>query len=154
MKRDDDDQKKLGLYDFVNAIQQDQSMEFFDNLNDTNKKAYRYSRYMIHRALSMNVVYSPIVNFIQKFSSIPDRLHYMFLANIIPRKKQYSKYIKGSKETKYEKWLIDLIAKHFNISKKESIDYLEIYYAHDKEELKNICQMYGIEPKQIKTLKL
>ena len=65
-KKTEKKEKKLGLFDFLNAIQQDQSTEFFDNLSDGDKKQYKYSKYMIHRFLSMNVHYSPIVNAVQK----------------------------------------------------------------------------------------
>ena len=92
-KKTEKKEKKLGLFDFLNAIQQDQSTEFFDNLSDGDKKQYKYSKYMIHRFLSMNVHYSPIVNAVQRFTSIPERAHYLFLTNLIPRKKQFNKYI-------------------------------------------------------------
>lgn len=149
-KKTEKKEKKLGLFDFLNAIQQDQSTEFFDNLSDGDKKQYKYSKYMIHRFLSMNVHYSPIVNAVQRFTSVPERAHYLFLTNLIPRKKQFNKYIKSKKEAKYESWLIDLLAKHYSVSKKEAVDYLEIFYKQNKSELVRICEMYGIERKQIK----
>lgn len=147
-------EKEKELFDFLNGIYTDQTSEFFDNLTPSEQKKYKYARYMIHRFLSMNVNYSQVVNVLQRFSSIPDRAHYLFLANMLPRGKQYNKYVKGSKDEKYEKWLVELVAKHYHISTTEAVQYLEIYYTHDKGGLKALCQLYGVDPKQLKKAKL
>jgi len=123
-------------------------------LNDTDKKKYKYSRYMMHRFLSMNVNYAPIVNALQKYPNIPDRAHYQFLTNILPRGKQYNKYIKGSKDEKYENWLVELVAKYYQVSKVEAITYLEIYYTQNKDGLRELCEKYGVDKKQLKQAKL
>lgn len=146
--------KGKDLFEFLNGIYTDQTSEFFDSLTDTEKKQYRYARYMIHRFLSMNVNYSQVVNLIQQYSAIPDRAHYLFLVNMLPRGKQYHKYVKGSKDEKYEKWLVELVAKHYHVSISESIEYLEIYYQSNKAALRELCSLYGIDSKQIKKAKL
>jgi hypothetical protein len=102
----------------------------------------------------MNINYAPIVNELQKYTNIPDRAHYQFLTNILPRGKQYNKYIKGSKDEKYEKWLVELVAKHYQVSKVEAITYLEIYYTQNKDGLRELCEMYGIDKKELKKVKL
>jgi hypothetical protein len=142
------------LFDFLNGITTDQSTEFFDNLNDAEKKKYKNSRYMLHRFLSMNVNYSQVVNAVQKYSAIPDRAHYLFLTNMLPKGKQYNKYIKGEKDERYETWLVELVAKHFNVSKVEAIQYLEIYYTQNKDALIMLCKNYGIDSKTLKKAKL
>ena len=142
------------LFDFLSGITTDQSMDFFDNLNDAEKKKYKNSRYMIHRFLSMNVNYSQVVNALQKYTSVPDRAHYLFLTSMLPKGKQYNKYIKGEKDEKYESWLIDIVAKHYNVSKVEAIQYLEIYYTHNKDALIMLCKSYGIDSKTLKKAKL
>jgi hypothetical protein len=147
-------EKGKELFDFLNAITADQSMQFFDGLNDADKKKYKYSRYMLHRFLSMNVNYAPVVNVLQKYPNIPDRAHYQFLTNILPRGKQYNKYIKGSHDEKYETWLVELVAKHYQVSKVEAITYLEIYYTQNKNGLRELCEKYGIDKKQLKQVKL
>ena len=147
-------EKGKELFDFLAAVTADQSMQFFDGLTDTDKKKYKYSRYMLHRFLSMNVNYAPVVNELQKYPSIPDRAHYQFLTNILPRGKQYNKYIKGSKDEKYEKWLVELVAKHYQVSKVEAITYLEIYYTQNKDGLRQLCEKYGIDKKELKKVKL
>lgn len=147
-------EKGKDLFEFLGGITTDQTPEFFDNLNDTEQKKYKYNRYMIHRFLSMNVNYAPVVNELQKYSSIPDRAHYLFLTNILPRGKQFNKYIKGSRDTKYERWLVELVAKHYMVSTVEAMQYLDIYYAHNKVSLRELCEKYGIDKKTLKQAKL
>jgi formate dehydrogenase maturation protein FdhE len=142
------------LFDFLNGITTDQSKAFFDNLTDVEKKKYKTSRYMIHRFLSMNVNYAQVVNALQQYSNIPDKAHYQFLTGMLPKGKQYNKYIKGDKDERYEAWLVQLVAKHYSVSTVEASQYLDILYSHNKEELKTLCKSYGIDDKQIKKLKL
>ena len=68
-------------------------MCFYDDLSEEEKKKYKYSRYMIHRFVGMNPNYLPIVNEIQKYTELPDRSHYQFLVSLIPKDRQFYKYI-------------------------------------------------------------
>ena len=153
MKKTNGNQGKE-LFDFIAGITENQTTEFFDSLTESERKKYKASRYMIHRFLSMNSNYLPVVDELQKYTGIPDRCHYLFLTNILPRGRQFNKYIKGNKEGKYEKWLVDLVAKHFHVSTVEAIQYIEIYYLHDKSGLRELCEKYGIDKKQLKQAKL
>jgi hypothetical protein len=142
------------LFDFTNAIHADQSAEFFDNLTEAELKSYRNSRYMINRVISMNHDYAGIVNAIQKYTSIPERMHYLFYTNILPKKKQFNKYIKSAAEDKYEDWMVSLVAKHYAVSRSEAVEYIEIFYLQNKDELRELCEKYGIDQKLIKKVKL
>lgn len=152
MKKTDSASKDL--FGLLDGIYTDQSVKFFDALSDAEKKVYKNSRYMINRFISMNPAYAPIVNAIQSYTSVPERAHYLFLTHMLPKGKQYNKYIKGTKDDKYESWLIDIVAKHFNVSQNEAIQYLEIYYKTDKESLVVLCRQYGIDSKTLKKAKL
>jgi hypothetical protein len=142
------------LFDFIAGITENQTTEFFDSLTESERKKYKASRYMIHRFLSMNSNYLPVVDELQTHTGIPDRCHYLFLTNILPRGRQFNKYIKGDKEGKYETWLVDLVAKHFQVSTVEATQYIEIYYLHDKSGLRELCEKYGVDKKQLKQAKL
>ena len=142
------------LFELLNGIYTDQSQEFFDALTDAEKKTYKNSRYMINRFISMNPAHAPVVNVIQKYTNIPERAHYLFLTHMLPKGKQYNKYIKGSKDDRYESWLIDIVVKHFNVSRTEAIQYLEIYYTSNKEALVMLCKNYGVDSKTLKKAKL
>jgi len=139
------------LFDHINTIYQEQKKNYFSSLTDGDKKTY--SAYMVNRFLSMNIHQLPLVNEIQKYN-IPDENHYLFYATTVPRGKQYNKYVKAAKETKYEEWLVDLVAKHYCVSQVEAISYLEIYYKDDKSALRSLCEKYGVDPKIIKKAKL
>lgn len=142
------------LFDFVNGIQLDQTMDFYDSLSESERKNYRGSRYMINRFLSMNVHYAPLVNEIQKRGTIPDRSHYQFLVNCLPKGKTYDKYVKADKYSAYELWLVELVAKHYQVSKTEARVYIRILYEQRPEELRELCKAYGIEDKELKKVKL
>jgi len=139
------------LFDHINEIYQSQKKNYFSTLDDGEKRTY--SAYMVNRFLSMNIHQLPLVNEIQKYT-LPNEAHYLFLATTIPRGKQYNKYVKAVKETKYEEWLIDLVAKHYCVSQVEAITYLEIYYRDDKPALRELCEKYGIDNKILKKAKL
>jgi hypothetical protein len=139
------------LFDHINEIYQSQKKNYFFTLDDGEKRTY--SAYMVNRFLSMNIHQLPLVNEIQKYS-LPNEAHYLFFATTIPRGKQYNKYVKAVKETKYEAWLVTLVAKHYCVSEIEAISYLEIYYRDNKSGLRELCEKYGIDPKAIKKVKL
>jgi len=151
---DKNESKSMGLFDFLDGIYTDQRIDFYDSMSDRDKKGYKNSKYMMHRFLSMNTHYLPIVNEIQKYTQISGRAHYQFLTNIIPRGKQFNKYIKSKKKDKYETWLIELVSKHYEISINEATTYLDIFYKSNKSGLKELCQKYGVDKKQLKKAKL
>lgn len=137
------------LFDHVNAIYA-AGPSYYRELGESDRKSY--SMYMINRFVSMCPDYLPIVNEIQKYSGLLDNgSHYLFFAEILPRRKQFHKYIKASKEIKIEPWLLELLAKHYWVSTKEAADYVEIFLQskEGKVELQNICGLYGIEEKKV-----
>jgi len=146
--------KSKELFDFINGITADQSTQFFDTLTEGERKKYKNSRFMIHRFLSMNPNYLPVVNEIQKYTNVPDRAHYLFFTGILPKGRQFNKYIKGDKDEKYPTWLVQLVANHYHVSTKEAIEYVEIYYAQNKKSLRSLCELYGIDSKLLKEAKL
>ena len=139
------------LFDHINEIYQSQKKNYFSTLDDGEKRTY--SAYMVNKFLSMNIHQLPLVNEIQKYT-IPNEAHYLFYATTIPRGKQYNKYVKAAKETKYEDWLIALVTRHYCVSEDEAKSYLDIYYKDDKPALRLLCEKYGIDPKIIKKAKL
>ena len=139
------------LFDHINAIYLEQKKNYFSGLDDGEKRTY--SNYMVNRFLSMNIHQLPLVNEIQKYT-LPSDVHYLFFATTIPRGKQYNKYVKAAKETKYEDWLIDLVAGHYCVSQDEAKSYLDTYYNDGKQALRELCEKYGVDPKVIKKAKL
>jgi hypothetical protein len=143
--------KAKGLFDHIDAIYTNQKSDYFISLSDADKKSY--NNYMVNKFLSMNPHQLPFVNELQKYTLSPE-LHYAFFSRVIPRGKQFNKYIKGKKESAYETWLVDLVRGHYNVSTAEATDYLDIFYKDNKGELRTLCQMYGKTEKEIKKVKL
>jgi hypothetical protein len=147
------DIKKSNIFQFIDEICVTQSPSYFNNLSMEDKKLYKTSKYMINRFVSMNPYYTPIVNYLQRHSNIPDKLHYLFLSQMIPKKKQFNKYIKKqSKE--YDPAIIKIVSTHFKVSFSESCKYIDIYYSKDIEGLKLLCRRYGMGDKEVAKIKI
>lgn len=140
------------MFDHLNAIYTDKRIDYFDDLEEKDLKTY--NQYMLNRFISMNPTQALVVDEIQQYYPIPDRAHYQFFADALPRGKRFDKYIKPTKKVEYKEWVVELIAKHFEVSKKQAVDYLDIYYSQSKDSLKTLCEFYGKTPKDIKELKL
>lgn len=139
------------LFDHINHIYEVQSPDYFDTLSDGDKKTY--SVYMVNRFLSMNPHQLPLINYIQSHSLTPEQ-HYRVVAGVLPRGKQFNRFIKGAKEEKYEPWLVSLVARHFLVSESEAIEYIEQLYGTNVGELSQIARMYGTSEKFLKKAKL
>ena len=143
------------LFDHIKAITSEQNPNYWETLDEGDKKTW--SNYMIHRFLSMNSDWIEVLSEIQPYTQVlePKQL-YLALIGLIPKGKYYLKYTKGKGENKYEKWLVELIVREFMCSTKEAEEYLEIFYStrEGRENIKYICEQYGIEKKQITKLKL
>ncbi len=145
--------KTKSLFDHITHITSKQTKNYWENLTDADRKTW--SNYMVHRFLSMNMNWTDLVNEIQKYKLEPKDLYRLY-TEILPKGKQWLRYTKGKKTMKYQRWLLEIVAKYYESSLNEAHDYLEIYYSTEqgKAELKSILQKYGVEPKEIKKLKL
>lgn len=56
----------------------------------------------------------------------------------------------------YPNWLINIVANHMDVSKREAYDAIEMYMLTEGGmlELGEICKKWGIEPKKIESLGL
>ena len=117
----------------------------------TEDEQKKFSPFIINRWLSMDKDFLEIVNFFQKYSigTLEPREVYKWYCDVLPKGKRFNKYIKGKRDKKYNKEMINIISNHFECSKLQTKEYLEII---EKEELKNILKIYGIEAKTIKRL--
>lgn len=142
-------------FDHVTAIYTNQSLDYFDQLDEKEKKAF--SPYMINRIISMTPEYLEVVNEFQKYlGQVGGRETYLFYSQILPKQRMYSKYVKGSKETEVDFWVVELIAHHHQISREDAKYYISIMRKSEdgKTALKNIMAAYGTDPKKIKKVKL
>ena len=113
-----------------------------------------YNSYMVNKWLSMNSNVTEIINFIQKYYSLDKKIHYKMLSDILPKQKLFSKYIKGNKVDKFNPELVTLIAKHYEVSKKEAKVYIDLYKhtSSGLNSLTEIVEQYGKTKKERKRL--
>lgn len=139
------------LFDHIDAIYTNQRRDYFSGLEDGDRRSYNV--YMVNKFLSMNPHQLPLVNEVQKYSLPPD-VHYLFYASVLPRGKQYNKYIKSKVEDKYEDWMVDLVVKVFEVSRRVAVDYLDVYSETAPDKLRRLFEDHGVDTKLIKKAKL
>lgn len=133
----------MNLFDHVNAIYQNQDVHYFDTLSEEDKKAW--STWVVNRTISMNMDYVSIVNELQQYMySLSNNDVYLFYSQILPKKKQFNKYIKKSKKTETPEWLVELVQRQYSISIAEAEDYIAILQASPKL-LTDFLEDHGIE---------
>ena len=142
------DLKPKGLFDHLNHITSNQSKDYWNTLTETEKK--QWSNYMINRFLSMKMEWTDFVNEIQKLKLAPRQL-YLVYSNVLPKGKQYLKYIKKKKQTIYNTQVIQKVSEYFEISKSESEDYLNLL---SKEQIRELVSKYGYTDKELKQMGL
>ena len=121
----------------------------WDDFTEDEQK--KFSPFIINRWLSMDKDFLEIVNFFQKYSigTLESREVYKWYCHMLPKGKRFNKYIKSKKEKKYNTELIDIMVKHFECSKSQVKDYLDLIA---KDELVEILEKYGMNEKTIKRL--
>ena len=108
-----------------------------------------FDMYMVNRFLSMDMGYVELVNEIQQYTNgqLKNRELYKVYLDVLPKKKSFSKYIKGSGDSKWNKNIVKYLCIDFKVSSREVEEYLEIL---PKSEVVQIVKKYGITEKEIK----
>ena len=145
--------KRKNLFDHINAITSQQHSDYWDEITDEDKKSW--SNYMVNRFLSMKMEWVEFVNEVQKYPLKPKELYKVY-TDILPKKRQWLKYIKGDKEMKYPKWVYEIVAKHLQISLREASDAVDMYeLSHGGQaELIDILIKYGKTEEEIRKIGL
>ena len=147
--------KRKGIFDYLKQITKFQKKGFWESLSAEDKKGW--STFLINRFLSMRSEFLPIVNEVQKYSLKP-KLIYKAYADIIPKGNYYLKYVKGKrkKNMDYPAWLINIVVDDLEVSKRESIEAIDLYMLTEggQLELSELCMKYGIGNKEMKSVGL
>jgi hypothetical protein len=147
--------KRLGLFDHISAVTEYQDPQYWKKISDDDKKTF--GNFIIQRYISMNPDWIEWIAEVQPYvQSLPNEYFYRFFSDMIPPKKYYLKYIKGKRANDYEDWVVDLVVKEYTCSTKHANEYLDILYTtkEGKEQIKGMCEKYGIDKKLITSLKL
>lgn len=142
--------KPATLFDHLSHITDKKTP--WDKLSEMDQKSF--TPYLINRWLSMNPDYIELVDMLQQYTiGGLDRKHvYQLYLDLLPKRKVYTKYIKGKDSDKYNKELIEFIALHYQVSERESYEYVAMLMDFDKEFLIDILAKYGKTEKEIKKL--
>ena len=145
--------KKKSLFDHIQAVTSQQHPDYWDEISDDDKKSW--SNYMVNRFLSMKPEWITFVNDVQKYPLKPKELYKVY-ADILPKKRQWLRYIKGDKKMKHPTWVYEIVAKHLQCSIRESNDAVEMYEisAGGQAELKDILMKYGKTEQECRKLGL
>ena len=137
----------MTIFDWINQILV--KKKHWDSFTEDEQK--KFSPFIINRWLSMDKDFLEIVNFFQKYSigTLESREAYKWYCDMLPKGKRFNKYIKGKKDKKYNTELLDIMVMHFECSKSQVKDYLELIH---KNELIEILEKYGMNEKTIKRL--
>ncbi len=137
----------MTIFDWINNILV--YRKSWDSFSDSEHKTF--NSFMINRFLSMDVEFIEVVNYFQKYSigTLEPREVYKWYCNILPKGKRFNKYIKGKKEKKYDKELINTLVNYFKCSILHIEEYLDFL---SKDELKIILSKYGFNSKEIKRM--
>ena len=137
----------MTIFDWVNNILIHK--KHWDDFTEDEQK--KFSPFIINRWLSMDIEFIEIVNFFQKYSigTLEPREVYKWYCDMLPKGKRFNKYIKGKKDKKYNTELLDIMITHFECSKSQVKDYLDLIH---KDELIEILEKYGMNEKTIKRL--
>ena len=134
--------KKKSLFDHIKQITDVQNPNYWDEISDDDKKSW--SNYMVNRFLSMKMDWVEFVNEVQKYPLEPEQV-YKIYTDILPKKRQWLKYIKGDKKMKYPKCVYEIVAKHLQCSMREASEAVDMYeLSHGgQSELVDILIKYG-----------
>jgi len=96
-----------------------------------------YEPFMINRFVSMCEMYLPLVNEVNQISDLPKDVHHRYYLTTLPKRKQFFKYIKKSKDV--DKVSKERISEYFECSMRVADIYAEIL---ETEQIKEIKQKF------------
>lgn len=135
------------FFDHLNQIIKYKKVNYWNNLSEEDRSTW--NTFMMNRYLSMNLNWTVVVDFFQKYNhTLSDRLSYILYVNYIPKTNIFLKYIKKDKSDKNGE-LIKYISKYYLCSLSEASEYL---YLLSKEDLNKILEDFGLDKKLISKL--
>ena len=142
-----EEKKGATIFDFIGGLT-DKKKEW-DKWSETDQK--KFSVYIVNRWLSMRMELTELINEFQTYTIglLRPQETYKLYHELLPNNKAFAKYIKGKSEDKYDATLISQIAEHYQVSKSEAADYVDLM---DKTQCERILTMYGYSEGEKKKL--
>lgn len=142
-----EEKKGATIFDFIGGLT-DKKKEW-DKWSEADQK--KFSVYIVNRWLSMRMELTELINEFQTYTIglLRPQETYKLYHELLPNNKAFAKYIKGKSEDKYDATLISQIAEHYQVSKSEASDYVDLM---DKTQCERILTMYGYSESEKKKL--
>lgn len=141
------EKKGATIFDFVDGVTH--KKKEWSKWSETDRKLF--SPFIVNRWLSMRQDLVEIVNELQCYTIglLRPSETYRLYHDILPASKSFTKYVKGKKDDKFSDKLINQIAEHYQISKSEATEYVELM---DQTSCTNLLSLYGYTEAEIKTM--
>jgi hypothetical protein len=142
-----EEKKGATIFDFIAGVT-DKKREW-SKWSETDQK--KFTPFIVNRWLSMRMELTELINEFQTYTigQLSPRDTYRLYYDLLPTNKSFAKYIKGKSEDRYEKDLVAQIAEHYQVSKSEASDYIDLM---DKTQCERILTMYGYSEAEKKKL--
>lgn len=142
-----EEKKGATIFDFIGGLT-DKKKEW-NKWSESDQK--KFSVYIVNRWLSMRMELTELINEFQTYTIglLRPQETYKLYHELLPNNKAFAKYIKGKSEDKYDAALISQIAEHYQVSKSEASDYVDLM---DKTQCERILTMYGYSEGEKKKL--
>ena len=140
--------KRKSLFDHINQITSTQNPKYWEQTSKEDKKTW--SNYMVNRFLSMKPEWVELVNELQTYNLKPKELYKLY-TNVLPKGKQWLKYIKGRNDMDHPEWLINVVRNNDESSRKEAIQAIDMLMLTEggMMELGELSRKWGIEERKI-----
>ncbi len=141
------EKKSATIFDFIDGVTH--KKKEWNKWSETDQKLF--SPFIVNRWLSMRMDLVDLVNTLQKYTigTLTPKMTYRLYYEVMPSSKGFAKYVKGSKEDKFNTKLINQVAEHYQISKSEATEYIELM---DQSSCAKLLSLYGYTEAEIKTL--
>jgi hypothetical protein len=142
-----EEKKGATIFDFIGGVTD--KKKAWDKWSESDQK--KFSVYIVNRWLSMRMELTELVNELQTYTIglLRPQETYKLYHELLPNNKAFAKYIKGKSEDKYDAALVSQIAEHYQVSKTEAADYVDLM---DKTSCERILTMYGYSEGEKKKL--
>ena len=142
-----EEKKGATIFDFIGGVTD--KKKAWDKWSESDQK--KFSVYIVNRYLSMRMELTELVNELQTYTIglLRPQETYKLYHELLPNNKAFAKYIKGKSEDKYDAALVSQIAEHYQVSKTEATDYVDLM---DKTSCERILTMYGYSEGEKKKL--
>lgn len=91
-----------------------------------------YSQFIINKVLSSNANTIKLVEVVASMDNIPNRIHYTFLMQNLPKQQIFYKQIYPNKKNDES---VKFIMKYFNINKKDAKEYIKLIGEKEVEKI-------------------